>query len=161
MTETPLLYPSDISMKFKGRGFNSSGHPRNDSVKDSGSSLHINAESFLVRVDVNDTSLILAVASRLINLKPSGLSDRSERLGHVGECLSETKEDETKLTVHFSLPHSRIMFTDETMGRYIPIMEVRIRNALVRSDVPWLTNAAFEFSHRFIQRREGMVGAWY
>lgn len=145
-TETPMLYPCDISTRLDGSGYDPPESADGEAVKVPGSSLSINAESVLVRVDVNDTPLILAVGSRLVRMKPSSLSRRPVQAGRFDQWVDKDEDGDAKLSVHFELPHSRLMFTDETAGRYVPIMEARIRNAVLRSNVPWLTNAAFEFA---------------
>lgn len=144
-TETPMLYPCDISLRYDGSGYDPPENADGEPVKISGSSLSINAESFLVRVDVNDTPLILAVGSRLVRLKSSELSRRPVQPGRFDQWIDKGEDGDAKLAVDFSLPNSRLMFTDETAGRYVPIMEARIRNAVVKSNVPWLTNLSLEF----------------
>ncbi|PXF49650.1 hypothetical protein BWQ96_00528 [Gracilariopsis chorda] len=65
-SETPMLYSCDVSVKFEGRGYDPPKNPGDKPRKAPGSTLSVNAESFLVRIDVNDASLILAVGSRLV-----------------------------------------------------------------------------------------------
>eukprot|EP00178_Gracilaria_changii_P005588 TRINITY_DN1932_c0_g1_i1.p1 TRINITY_DN1932_c0_g1~~TRINITY_DN1932_c0_g1_i1.p1 ORF type:complete len:4003 (-),score=421.76 TRINITY_DN1932_c0_g1_i1:2311-14319(-) len=153
--ETPMLYPCDVSMKFEGRGYDPPQNPGDEPRKAPGSSLSVNAESFLVRIDVNDASLILAVGSRLVRLKPSKLSQRPEQPGRFDQWIDKGDEGDAKLSVHFSLPHCRLMFTDETLGRYVPIMEARLRNGILRSNVPWLTNAALDFALHLFNEEKG------
>ncbi|KAI0564764.1 Vacuolar protein sorting-associated protein 13 second [Gracilaria domingensis] len=154
-TETPMLYSCDVSMKFEGRGYDPPQNPGEEPRKAPGSSLSVNAESFLVRIDVNDASLILAVGSRLVRLKPSKLSQRPEQPGRFDQWIDKGDEGDAKLSIHFSLPHCRLMFTDETLGRYVPIMEARLRNGILRSNVPWLTNAALEFALDLFNEEKG------
>eukprot|EP00737_Agarophyton_chilense_P003396 gb/GEZJ01003975.1/.p1 GENE.gb/GEZJ01003975.1/~~gb/GEZJ01003975.1/.p1 ORF type:complete len:3742 (-),score=436.98 gb/GEZJ01003975.1/:2287-13221(-) len=154
-TETPMLYSCDVSMKFEGRGYDPPQNPGDEPRKAPGSSLSVNAESFLVRIDVNDASLILAVGSRLVRLKPSKLSQRPEQPGRFDQWIDKGDEGDAKLSVHFALPHCRLMFTDETLGRYVPIMEARLRNGILKSNVPWLTNAALEFALDLFNEEKG------
>ena len=56
--EVPLLYPSDTSLKYEDSGYG----PRPTEAP--GSELTLNAESLLLRVDVNNIPLILAIVSR-------------------------------------------------------------------------------------------------
>lgn len=154
-TETPMLYPCDVSMKFEGRGYDPPEDPNGEPVKAPGSNLSINAESLLVRVDVNDTPLILTVGSRLVRLTSSELSNRPAQPGRFDQWIDNGEDGDAKLALTFSLPHCRLMFTDETAGRYIPIMEARIRNSVVRSNVPWLTNASFDFALELFNDEKG------
>lgn len=155
ITETPMLYPCDISLKFEGRGYDPPKNPGDEPRKAPGSNLYMNAESFLIRIDVNDTPLILAVASNLARLKSSMLSRRPVQPGRFDEWIDKGEDGDAKLSIYFSLPQSRLMFTDETAGRYVPIMEARIRNAVLRSNVPWLTNATFGFALDLFNEEKG------
>lgn len=153
--ETSMLYPCDISMRFDESGYDPPEHAGGEPVKILVSNLTVNAESFLVRLDVNDTPLILAVGSRLVHLKPSDLSRRPVQPGRFDQWIDKGEDGDGKLVVHFSLPNGRLMFTDETAGRYIPIMEGRVRNVNLKSNVPWLTNAAFEFALELFNNEKG------
>lgn len=153
--ETPMLYPCDVSMKFEGRGYDPPKCPGEEPIKASGSNLSVDAETILIRIDVNDAPLILAVGSRLIRLKASPLSERPVQRGRFDQWIDEGEDGDAKFSIHFVVPQSRLMFTDETAGRYVPIMEARIRNAVVRSNVPWLTNAVFEFALDLFNEEKG------
>lgn len=144
--ETAMLYPCDVSMKLDGSGYDPPKNPDDEPVKVPSSSLSVNAESFLVRIDVNDAPLILAVGSRLVRVRPSVLSSRPPQPGRFDEWIDRSEDGDAKLAMHFALPHSRLMFTDESGGRYIPIMEARMKNLVVRSNFPWLLNVVFEFA---------------
>ncbi|PXF45981.1 hypothetical protein BWQ96_04237 [Gracilariopsis chorda] len=145
-SETRMLYSCDVSEKFEGRGYDPPKNPGDKPRKAPGSTLSVNAESFLVRIDVNDASLILAVGSCLVRLKPSKLSQRPEQPGRFDQSIDKGEEGDSKLSVNFMLPPCRLMFANETLGRYVIIMVTRLRNRFLRSNVPWLTNAAFEFA---------------
>ncbi|CDF40534.1 unnamed protein product [Chondrus crispus] len=153
--ETPMLYPCDVSMKFDGSGYDPPKTPGEEPIKAPGSTLSVNAESILVRIDVNDAPLILAVGSRLVRLQSSVLSVRPPQPGRFDEWIDKGEEGDARLAIHFALPHSRLMFTDETAGRYVPIMEARLRNAVLRSNFPWLLNAAFEFALDLFNEEKG------
>lgn len=153
--ETPMLYPCNVSMKYDGSGYDPPKNPADQPTKVSISSLSVNAESVLVRVDVNDAPLILAVGSKLVRLKGSALSNRPPQPGRFDEWIDKGDEEDAKLSVHFALPHGRLMFTDETAGRYVPIMEARIKNLVVRSNVPWLSHSAFEFALDLFNEEKG------
>jgi len=47
---------------------------------------------------------------------------------------------ERLLSVFFSMPHARLLFTDETSGRYVPILEVRFRQTVVNANMPWMAS---------------------
>lgn len=47
---------------------------------------------------------------------------------------------ERLLSVFFSMPHARLLFTDETSGRYVPILEVRFRQTVANANVPWMAS---------------------
>lgn len=47
---------------------------------------------------------------------------------------------ERLLSVFFSMPHARLLFTDETSGRYVPILEVRFRQTIANANVPWMAS---------------------
>lgn len=47
---------------------------------------------------------------------------------------------ERLLSVFFSMPHARLLFTDETSGRYVPILEVRFRQTVANASVPWMAS---------------------
>lgn len=144
--EVPLLYPSDISLKHHGSGYDPPITPGGEPTKAPGSELFVNAESLLLRVDVNDIPLILAICSRLGRLRHSALSIRPLQPGRFDEWIDKGEDGDARLYMRVSLPHARLIFTDEAAGHYIPIMELRVGNALVQSNVPWVTNAKFEFS---------------
>lgn len=144
--EVPLLYPSDISLMHHGSGYDPPTSPGGEPTKAPGSELEVNAESFLLRVDVNDIPLILAIGSRLARLRPSVLSVRPLQPGRFDEWIDKGDDGGARLFASVSLPHARLIFTYESAGHYIPIMELRVGSAIVRSNVPWVTNAQFEFS---------------
>ncbi len=144
--EVPLLYPSDVALKHQGSGYDPPKSPGEQPTKAPGSELVVNAESLLLRVDVNDIPLILSVGSRLARLRPSVLSIRPVTPGRFDEWIDKGEDGDARLFVSFALPHARLIFTDETAGHYIPIMELRVRNAIVRSNISWMTSAKFEFS---------------
>ena len=154
-SETPMLYPADVSMRFEGRGYDPPENINDEPIKAPGSALHITAESFLMRLDVNDTPLLLAVGSRVARLKPSNLSRRPVQPGRFDQWIDKSEDGDAKLEVHFVLPQSRLMFTDETAGRYVPIMEARVRNATVKTNVPWLMKAGFEFALDLFNEEKG------
>lgn len=154
-TETPMLYPCDVSMKLDGSGYDPPKDPDSEPIKVACSSLSVNAESFLFRIDVNDAPLILAVGSRLVRSRPSALSSRPPQPGRFDEWIDKGDDGDSKLVVHFALPHSRLMFTDESAGRYIPILEARMKNLVVRSNFPWLSNLAFEFALDLFNEEKG------
>lgn len=47
---------------------------------------------------------------------------------------------ERLLSVFFSMPHARLLFTDETSGRYVPILEIRFRQTIANANVPWMAS---------------------
>eukprot|EP00168_Porphyra_purpurea_P011383 TRINITY_DN2898_c1_g2_i11.p1 TRINITY_DN2898_c1_g2~~TRINITY_DN2898_c1_g2_i11.p1 ORF type:complete len:1666 (+),score=384.87 TRINITY_DN2898_c1_g2_i11:1658-6655(+) len=47
---------------------------------------------------------------------------------------------ERLLSVFFSMPHARLLFTDETSGRYVPILEVRFRQTVANANMPWMAS---------------------
>lgn len=153
--ETPMLYPCDISTRFDESGYDPPECVDGEPIKVSLSHLSLNAESFLVRIDVNDTPLILAVGSRLVLLNESELSRRPVQPGRFDQWIDKGDDIDGKLAVHFMLPNGRLIFTDENAGRYVPIMEARIRNLILKSNVPWLTNAAFEFALELFNDEKG------
>ena len=105
----------------------------------------VDAESLLLRVDVNDIPLTLAIGSRLARLCSSALSDRPPQPGRFDEPVDKGEEGDAKLVAVVSVPHARLIFTDEVSGYYVPIMELRVGNAVVRSNIS-VTNAKFELS---------------
>lgn len=142
----PLIYPLDVSCKFHAGGYDPAPNRLDLPIQKPGSTLTVNAESLLARVDVKDTPTLLAIGSRIALLPPSELSRRSPVPGRFDEWKDAVEEGDAKLSVHFALPHARILFTDEVAGRHVPIMEFRARDTLLRSNVPWLTNARVEVS---------------
>lgn len=144
--DTPLVYPLDVSLRYHAGGYDPAPNQSDAPIRRPGSTLSVNAESLLARVDVKDTPNLLAIGSRLALLPPSELSRRSPTPGRFDEWADTVEEGDAKLTVHFALPHARVLFTDEIYGRHVPIMEIRARDALLRSNVPWLTNARVELS---------------
>lgn len=153
--ETPLIYPLDVSVQFHAGGFDPPSSPDGKPVQAPGSTLSINAESLLGRVDVKDTATLLAVGSKLVLLQPSELSSRPYGPGRFDEFAEIPEDGDAKLSVHFALPHGRILFTDESAGRHVPVMELRARDALLRSNVPWLTNGRVELSVDLFNEKEG------
>lgn len=155
--DTPLVYPLDVSLRYHAGGYDPAPNQCDSPIRRPGSTLSVDAESLLARMDVKDTPLLLAIFSRFVLLPPSVLSSRSPLPGRFDEWADTIEEGDAKLSVHFALPHARVLFTDEILGRHVPIMEIRARDALLRSNVPWLTNARVELS---VDLFNGSKGWW-
>lgn len=153
--ETPILYPLDLSVKYHAGGYDPPTSPEGDPVSTPGSTIAVDAESFLGRVDVNDTATLLAVASSLIRMKPSVVSRREVKPGRFDEWADPVEEGDAKMSIQLALPQARVLFTDESGGHYVPVLEVRARELSLHSNVPWMTNARVELSLDLFNEEKG------
>jgi Vacuolar-sorting-associated 13 protein C-terminal/SHR-binding domain of vacuolar-sorting associated protein 13 len=145
----PLVYPTCVSVKYDAGGYDPPACFGGKPIYRPGSTLSLNVESLLARIDVNDTPILLAVGSRFVHLSPSAVSARPPQPGRFDEWIDRGCEEDgndSRLDVDFSLPQVRLLFSDESGGRHIPIMELRGRQLRVASNVPWMTNAGVEVS---------------
>jgi hypothetical protein len=144
----PLLYPTSVSVKYEAGGYDPPSDPGGEPVYQSGSTVNVDAESLLARVDVNDAPVLLAVGSSFRQLGPSCVADRAPQPGRFDEWIDRGSGDgdDAKFALDFSLPNVRLLFSDESGGRHIPIMEARGRNVRGHCNSPWVTIARIDVS---------------
>ncbi|CDF40126.1 unnamed protein product [Chondrus crispus] len=127
-SQTPLLYPTDSLIEYIG--------PK---VDESGCRVDICVDSILCLVNAADIPLLRAVSSRPNRMKPSYLVRRDWKQASVipsrDGLLSEpspkeqrNREARKNLAVAVNIPAARFLITDESDGRFVPIMETRFKS---------------------------------
>lgn len=111
--ETPMLYPSDISRRLDESEHDPPETANGELVKVFVSNLSTNAESVLVRLDVNDEIPVLRAGSCLIRLKSRDPSRRRVQPGRFDQWIDKNKDNDGKIAVHFVLPNGQLLFTDD------------------------------------------------
>lgn len=122
-SQSPLIYPSDSEIEFIGPGYD-----------DAGRRVNISVDAALCMLCTSEIPILKATMNRLSSLKPSYLSQRqwtqptivptqSKRLNPKEEQKEKAK-DNLKLSVN--IPVSRYVVTDDSGGRFVPIVEVRL-----------------------------------
>lgn len=153
--ETPVIYPVDVSLKYHAGGYDPPPAGDESPIRAPGSTVEVNMEYFLARVDVNDIPILLAVGTRLAASKQSPISARPPMPGRFDQWIDLPEEGDAKLSVQLALPHARLLFTDDTDGRCVPILEARARDFSLLSNVPWLTSARVQFSVDLFNEKKG------
>lgn len=134
-----LLYPGDGSLEYVGPNVDSSGRR-----------LEISAEYMLCRVNVQEISLLMAICNRLGRLEDSYLSRRSwtqpnpladaAKMAVSGnkDTLSSNQALATRktLTLLLSTPAARLLFTDDSTGKFVPVLECLLRDVMLQANMP-------------------------
>lgn len=126
--ETPVLFPCDVTATYAA------------ATEESGAaSASFDATSMLTCINVNDVRTLLSIVQCATDLPSSGLE--TVALARSARCDPEAPPP-AEMTTTLSAKAARLLFTHEAQGRCVPIMEVRLRNALVRTTVPFMTSVA-------------------
>lgn len=126
--ETPVLFPCDVTATYAA-ATNESG----------AASASFDATSMLTSINVNDVRTLVSIVQCATDLPSSGLE--AEALARAARC-DPGAPPPAEMTTTLSAKAARLLFTHEAQGRCVPIMEVRLRNALVRTTVPFMTSVA-------------------
>lgn len=126
--ETPVLFPCDVTATYAA------------ATDESGAaSASFDATSMLTSINVNDVRTLVSIVQCATDLPSSGLE--TVALARAARCDPEAPPP-AEMTTTLSAKAARLLFTHEAQGRCVPIMEVRLRNALVRTTVPFMTSVA-------------------
>lgn len=126
--ETPVLFPCDVTASYAA----STG-------ESDAATASIDVASMLTSINVNDVRTLVAILQCTTDLPSSGLE--AVALARAARC-DPNAPPPSEMTTTLSAKAARLLFTHETQGRCVPIMEVRLRNALVRTTVPFMTSVA-------------------
>lgn len=153
-----IMYPGDGSLEYIG-----------PNVDESGRRLQILAEFVLCRVSVKEVPLLAAVIKRQRSVKESSLSSRDWKqenplaeaslaaVGGLERSLSSSQAVATRktLTLLMSTPAARLLVTDESRGKFVPILEWNMRNAMVQANMPRVLQFASEWSMNLFNEAKG------
>jgi hypothetical protein len=155
-----VIYPGDGSIDYVG-----------SEADESGRRIEITAEFVLCRINIKEAPLLAAIVKRLGQLETSALSERdwkqpnplaNEALIAVwgkegGSTLASSQAMATRhtLTLLMSTPAARILFTDESDGRFTPILEWNMRNVMVQANIPRVLQFASEMSIDLFNESKG------
>lgn len=152
-----ILYPSDAHVEYFGPG-----------VDHNGTRTHIEAESILCRINVGDAPSIFAILRRLGRLENSHLSSRQWKHPSVDDqgvpkqevpimdSKTRARERASKsMAISYSTPAARILFTDQSEGRFVPILELNLETVRADGNMPNLAKIAMQLSVNLFSRRKG------
>jgi Vacuolar sorting-associated protein 13, N-terminal/Vacuolar-sorting-associated 13 protein C-terminal/N-terminal region of Chorein or VPS13/SHR-binding domain of vacuolar-sorting associated protein 13/UBA/TS-N domain len=153
-----VMYPGDGSLEYIG-----------PDVDESGRRLQILADFVLCRINVKEAPLIASIFNRLGCVRESYLSQRdwtqvntmadAQAAAVTGSrsTLSSEQALATRktLTVLMSTPAARLLFTDESKGQFVPILEWNMRNAMVQANMPRVVQFASEWSVNLFNEAKG------
>ncbi len=152
-----ILYPSDSRIEYLG-----------PNVDENGIRASVEASSILCRINVKDTPSIFAILRRLKRLKQSYLSRRAWKhptLEDQYRKLSDRTNSaqlqppqnwaDKAVSVSYSSPTARFLFTDESEGRFIPILELNLERVRFEGTIPSLAHIEMEMSVNLFSRKKG------
>ena len=152
-----ILYPSDSRIEYIG-----------PNVDENGIRASVEASSILCRINVKDTPSIFAILRRLKRLKQSYLSrrawkhptlqDQYRKIGDASPALvpqPPPNSVEKAVSVSYSSPTARFLFTDESEGRFIPILELNLERVRFEGTIPSLAHVEMEMSVNLFSREKG------
>lgn len=152
-----ILYPSDSHVEYFGPG-----------VDDKGTRAHLEADSILCRINVADAPSIFAVLRRLGRLEKSHLSfrqwkhptiedqDVSKKKNTVMDSKTQAREKVSRtMSLSYSTPAARMLFTDESDGRFVPILELNLESVQAEGTLPDLAKVAMQISINLFSRKKG------
>ncbi|KAA8494978.1 putative vacuolar protein sorting-associated protein 13A [Porphyridium purpureum] len=120
--------------------------------------VNIFAENFVARVAVQDVQIIAAIVDRLVRgaLLASEASSRA-RVGISPAVLAMTAGQVRETDVSAIIASFRCVVTDENeaSNSYVPVLEFRLRDSVVRSNAPIVTNVESEMSLDLFDRMRG------
>lgn len=111
--ETPLLFPMDMNIEYES--FQATEK----------SMLTLTVDAILCRVAVEDANLVVAIVTRMFGRSHQQEKDSIERA-----------TPRFQLSLYASFQAARILFTSESSERYIPIMDVNLKDSTVRAQLP-------------------------
>lgn len=132
-SHAPLIYPTDSVMEFVG-----------PNVDESGRRVHISVDAALCLLCTSELPLLRAILNRLGALKPTYLSQRQwKQPGSAPGSVEEAKTVDIKeiqkrkaresLSLSLSIPASRYLVTDDSDGRFVPIIEAQLSSFSVQA----------------------------
>lgn len=150
-SDAVVMYPGDGSIEYIG-----------PNVDDAGRRLEITAEFVLCRFNVKELPLIAAVFKRMGDAKESALAVRDWKQANpladasiaavIGEgkadslAASQTIATRKTLTLLMSTGGARLLFTDESEGAFVPILEWNMRKCVVQANIPRVVQFVSEVS---------------
>ncbi len=155
--DSVIMYPSDSLIDYFGPG-----------VDEKGARVVVEAESILCRINVKDTPALFAVLRRLGRLEKSYLSSRNwkqpgliEQARAIGSAISAEKSQpengasSQNISLAYSAPAARVLLTDQSEGRFVPILELNFESVLMQGTVPYLVQVGVQMSVNLFSRKKG------
>lgn len=152
-----ILYPCDSNIEYFG--------PKVDEL---GTRARLDSDSILCRINVQDAPSIFAALRRLTRLNKSYLSrrawkqptleDQAKALGlsSTADPVNERDAVNSKtMSVAYCTPAARLLLTNETGGRFIPILELNAESIKLEGTVPSLAHIEMEMSINLFSREKG------
>jgi len=152
-----ILYPSDSNIEYFG--------PKVDEL---GARARVDSDSILCRINVQDAPSVFAALRRLTRLNKSYLSRRAWKqpsledqaralgLSTAADPVDKMKADHAKtMNVAYSTPAARLLLTNESGGRFIPILELNAESIKLEGTVPSLAHIEMEVSINLFSREKG------
>lgn len=139
--ETPVLFPCDVTATYAAATHESGA-----------ASASFDATSMLTSINVNDVRTLVSIVQDATDQSSSGLE--TVALARAARCDPEALPP-AEMTTTLSAKAARLLFTHEAQGRCVPIMEVRLRNVLVRTTVPFMTSVAGLVSVQLFNEAKG------
>lgn len=155
-SHAPLIYPTDSVVEFVG-----------PNVDDSGRRVQISVDAALCLLCTSEVPLLKALSRRLSSLKPTYLSQRLwKQPGSAPGTLSKLEEEcdpkeeqkrkaRESLSLSLSIPASRYLVTDDSGGRFVPIVEVRLSSFSVQAHEKSMVQVDGELSMDFFNPTKG------
>lgn len=124
-SQSPLIYPTDAVIEFVG-----------PNVDDEGCRIHVSIDAALCVVCTSEVPVLRAISNRLSSLKPSYLSRRhwlqpefgpdAQQSSSLNQKEKQKQEAKDNLNISMTVPVSRYLVTDDSGGRFVPVIEVRL-----------------------------------
>ena len=152
-----ILYACDSIVEYVG-----------SSINDKGRQVHISADFMLCRINIAETADVLSVLKRPGRLEKSYLSERDWRqTTEEGQDPSNSRntlssKEKTRniasrnLSVSYKTPAARVLFTDQTGNRFVPVLKNNLRNRTFRANVPYLVHCTVYMSMTLFSREKGV-----
>lgn len=152
-----IVYPSDSVVHYCGPG-----------IDDKGARVNIEADSILCRINVKDIPALGAVLRRFGRSGKSYLSNRNWRQPGIEEqklavdgfltpeaTQKNPNRQATNVSLTYSSPAARVLLTDESEGRFVPILEMNFESILMEGTVPDLVQVGTQVSVNLFSRKKG------
>lgn len=128
-SHSPLLYPTDSSFDLIG-----------PDVDEGGRRIQFSIDAVLCVLCTSEIPLLRTIFQRLGSLKPSYLSRRKWVVPSSNGNSQNANQKELhkkialdKLSLSIQVPVSRFLITDDSAGRFVPIIEVRLTSLLMNA----------------------------